>query len=44
MDQALLPWITSAHPDTLKAMILETGAGICYYLKYQFQLGKSNPY
>jgi hypothetical protein len=42
MDQASLPWITLEHPDRLKAVIFEAGAGMCYQLQYQFQQGKAN--
>jgi hypothetical protein len=42
MDQAFLSWITLEHPDTLKAVIFEAGADMCYRLQYQFQQGKAN--
>lgn len=41
MDQASLPWITFEYPDTLKAVIFEAGAGMCYWLQYQFRPGKA---
>ena len=41
MDQASLPWITSTHPDTLKAVIFEAGEDMSHSLQYQFRYDKS---